>query len=66
MMVKKSTIAIALLGFALAALNTPLLAQTVSASYPNKPVKIIVPFAAGGPADNYARFVGKGLQDALG
>ena len=35
-------------------------------SYPVKAVKIIVPFAAGGPADNYARFIGKGLQDALG
>ena len=34
--------------------------------YPAHPVKIIVPFAAGGPADNYARFLAQRLQDSLG
>jgi tripartite-type tricarboxylate transporter receptor subunit TctC len=34
--------------------------------YPTKLVKIIVPFAAGGPADVYARFLGQRLQEVLG
>jgi tripartite-type tricarboxylate transporter receptor subunit TctC len=39
---------------------------SAQSGYPNRPVKIIVPFAASGPADNYARFMAQRLQDALG
>jgi tripartite-type tricarboxylate transporter receptor subunit TctC len=39
-------------------------AQT--ASYPNKPVTIIVPFTAGGNTDAFARMVGDELDKALG
>ena len=51
-----------MLCLALALVRAAAFAQT----YPSKPVKIIVPFAAGGPADNYARFMAQRLQDVLG
>ncbi len=34
--------------------------------YPSKPIKIIVPFGVGGPADIYARYLGVKLQESMG
>ena len=51
--------------FAATALGVSFAAQAQQ-GYPNRPVKIIVPFAASGPADNYARFMAQRLQDAMG
>ncbi len=50
----------------LAALASAALATSATAqSYPNRGVRVIVPFGAGGPADIYARAVGQQLQEAL-
>ena len=54
---------IALLGAsALAAPTASLLAQT----FPNKPIRIVVPFGAGGVADLTARAIGQKLSENLG
>jgi tripartite-type tricarboxylate transporter receptor subunit TctC len=54
----------ALLGFA--ALGVGLLPAGVSAQSFTKPVRIIVPFAAGGTSDILARLIGPKLQEAIG
>jgi tripartite-type tricarboxylate transporter receptor subunit TctC len=52
---------------AAAALAASLAATAVLAQvYPGKPIRLIVPFAAGGGNDNVARLVGKRLADSLG
>jgi len=51
----------------LLALISALLAGTALADdYPSHPIRLIVPFAAGGAADSVARIVGKRVGDALG
>src|SRR5512134_3460824 len=37
-----------------------------SQAYPTKPIKIVVPYGVGGPADIYARFLGAKLQEVMG
>ena len=53
-------------GVLLLGLLSASLAGIAQQAYPNRPVKIIVPFAASGPADNYARFMAQRLQEVLG
>ena len=50
-------------GFVLAACAA---AGACAQSYPAKPVRIIIPFSAGGPADLYARYLGQRLEKPLG
>jgi tripartite-type tricarboxylate transporter receptor subunit TctC len=49
-------------------LATPILlaTQCLAQDYPTRPIKIIVPFGAGGPADVTARLLGNVLQENFG
>ena len=51
--------------FALTGALTMSAAAAKAEDYPSRPVKIIVPFGAGGPTDVYARAIGEELRKAL-
>ena len=48
------------------ALATGFAQNAAAQSYPNKPITVIVPFAAGGPTDVVARIVGEHMSRTLG
>jgi tripartite-type tricarboxylate transporter receptor subunit TctC len=53
------------LALALATL-APLAGGAVAQTYPNKPIRVIVPFVAGGAVDMLARMLGAKLSESLG
>ena len=55
-----------LLGAAVALSALVVSATGMAQSYPTRQVRIIVPFAAGGPADIYARYIGQSMTEMLG
>lgn len=50
----------------LAAFAVPAAAQSEAAGYPDKPIKLVVPFPAGGTSDVLGRLVGEKLGEAFG
>ncbi|NRF71977.1 tripartite tricarboxylate transporter substrate binding protein [Aquincola sp. S2] len=55
-----------LLGLGLAAALTCTAASVQAQAWPTKPVRLIVPYAAGGPTDVVARLVAKKVETAIG
>jgi tripartite-type tricarboxylate transporter receptor subunit TctC len=41
-------------------------AQALAADYPSQPINLVVPYAAGGGADNAARIIAKGMSEISG
>src|SRR5665647_2748445 len=51
---------------ALALLSALQAAPAAAEDYPNRPVRVIVPFAPGGPVDVLARAIGEGFRERTG
>jgi tripartite-type tricarboxylate transporter receptor subunit TctC len=49
-----------------AALGVGIASKTAAQTYPDKPIKMIVPFPPGGPIDTMARLAGKFITDSVG
>ncbi len=60
-----SAMAVAALTGAVLALSLPLAARAADI-YPSKPIKLVVPFAAGGSTDIVARIIAEGMRSTMG
>ncbi len=49
-----------------AAFGTGLITSARAQSFPDRPIRVVVPFSAGGPVDVMARLVGQPLGGAIG
>jgi len=63
---KRRLLCQSLLGVCLAASAAAVSAQGAAASYPSRPIKIVVPFAPGGTTDALARLVGQRMTQDWG
>ncbi len=54
------------LAIATAGLSGQALAQDAAANYPNRPIRIVIPFGAGGGNDLFARLVGQKFSELIG
>ena len=52
--------------FAVAALSAFALPAAHAQSYPNKPIKFVVPFSAGSATDNVGRILAQAMGEAMG
>src|SRR5690348_15914841 len=66
MRTKQLAVALALPALALALATAAPTSSVQADDYPTRPIRLIVPFAAGGAADSVARIVGKRIGEALG
>ena len=57
---------IRLIAFAMLVAATPAAAQNDASNYPNRPIRIVVPFPPGGPADTITRFVSQKMSEDFG
>jgi tripartite-type tricarboxylate transporter receptor subunit TctC len=62
----KMTMTIAFASFMAIACHAEAQTSSAAQNYPVKPVRLVIPFPAGGGADIFARLIGRKLQDNLG